>query len=118
MDKIKAWKVNVKDEWYSTVVFAETRGRAKAIAICTDTCDGAEFIEIEVHRLKEADCLYRGNDEIDWYNDTDRKFLVKELGWSCLDIDTSECESCCANEYCGHYQDYIKEWEDADESNL
>ena len=40
MDEImKAWLVREKGEYCATVVFAETRGKAKVLAIQTEACD-------------------------------------------------------------------------------
>ncbi len=38
---MKAWIVNAKYETASAVVFAETRGKAKALALCTSSCEDA-----------------------------------------------------------------------------
>lgn len=45
--------------------------------------------------------IVNGKFEIDWYNDADRLFMVKELGWACLET-SFECESCVAKQYCSH----------------
>ena len=99
---MKAYKVNDKHDFYSTIVFAETPGKARAKALGTDTCEDSQFIDIEVHRVPKADCLYTDEKfEIDWYNDADRLFMVKELGWACWE-PSWECESCVAKQYCSH----------------
>lgn len=108
---IKAWKVfddNFSD--CSSVVFAETRNKAKSIALHCDSFEDSEYIDIRAYRFTAADVLYRGNDEIDWDNDDDRLFLVKH-GWSCYDTSW-ECENCCARKYChlkNEEEDYINE---------
>ena len=35
---MKAWIVKEKDEFAATVVFAETRGKARMLAMLTDAC--------------------------------------------------------------------------------
>ena len=45
---MKAWIVNPKYESGFAVVFAETRGKAKALALCTSSCEDANFCDIEV----------------------------------------------------------------------
>jgi hypothetical protein len=101
---MKAWKVGIKDELCSTIVFAETAGKAKSLALSTDLCEDAEFIEIYCHRKPEADKAYKeGKRELDWYNDEDMLFMVKELGYRCL--DPFECEECIAKDFC-------EEWEE------
>lgn len=108
---MKAYKVYDIDEWYSTIVFAETAGKAKALALHTDTCMDSEFTRIRARRVPKADKLYQdGKFEIDWYNDKQRLFLVKELGWSCWDA-SDECDNCIARQYCK------AEWLESEEDN-
>ena len=87
---MKAWIVREKNEFCAAVVFAQTRGKAKVLAMQTDACDGADFMDIEVHRAKEADKYYQdGKTLLDWDNDADKIVLVKECGFVC-DIDFFE----------------------------
>ena len=107
---MKAYRVNPINEFYSCVVFAETPGKAKSYILGHDGFDDIEFVDIEVHRLKSADCMYKNRLQMDWFNDEDRLFLVKECGWYCGEyFDMKECEVCCANKYCEYYQDALKE---------
>lgn len=106
---MKAWIVKAKDEFCATVVFAETRGKARSIAMCTDACEDVAFCDIEVHRMPQVDKYYKeGKTEMDWYDDNDRVALVKECNFYCEDIEESICESCSAKEYCDNYIDYIE----------
>jgi hypothetical protein len=61
---MKAYQVSDKTSWegYSTVVFAETRGKAKAIALNTDACEGAEYIDIKCYRVQRQACKARALD--------------------------------------------------------
>lgn len=112
MDNLKAWKVSPINAFYSYVVFTETRGKARAYAQGLDGFEECAFTDIEVHRLKKADCMCNGRKEMDWQNENDRLFLVKEYGWYCGDdIDYDECKVCSANKYCEPYLDCIKEQE-------
>lgn len=107
---MKAWLVREKNEFYAAVVFAKTRGKAKALAQYTDACEDAEFCNIEVHRLPSADKYYKeGKRELDWDNPQDRIVLVKECGFYCEDITLERCEECPAKEYCAGYKDEL-EW--------
>ena len=107
---MKAWLITVDDQFGATVVFAETRGKAKTIAMATDCCDDCRFCDIRVRRLPEADVLYEeGRVEIDWDNPKDRILLVKERGFHCEDIELETCERCPAKEYCDFYKDYVNE---------
>lgn len=106
---MKAWLVKIKDEIYATVVFAETRGKARSIAMSTDACQDADFCEIEVYRQKSMDKYHtKGKTEMDWCNANDRIALVKECGFFCDDdyFDINACEDCPAKDYCDRYTDY------------
>ena len=106
---MKAWIVGRKEEFYSTVVFAETRGKARALALHTDCCEDSDFCDIEVRRYKKADgCYKEGKKEMDWWDDKDRTFLVKECGFRCEYVEEWVCDKCPAKEYCELYQDYIE----------
>jgi hypothetical protein len=111
MSKLKAY--SVRDEQsdcdYSTVVFAQTRGKARALALSTDACEWAEFKDVRVLRVPELDECYRGRWEMDWNNPEDRIALVKH-GWHCsYEIDDPECESCEAKEWCDRYDERKRE---------
>lgn len=96
---MKAWIVRRRDGDYATVVFAETRGKARALAQTTDCCEDEEFTNVSAKRFREADSHYRGRSEMDWYDPQDRLFLVK-AGWHCEYTDLFECADCCAKAYC------------------
>ena len=104
MAGLKAYKVNEKDEQYSTIVFAKSAGEAKAIAQRCDCCEDATWIDIRVRRLPEADRLYKGYPEIDWYDSETRTMLVRDLGWSCME-PSWECDSCPAKPYCHWHEE-------------
>lgn len=109
---MKAWLVKEKDEYCATVIFAETRGKAKALAMATDVCEDANFCDIEVRRMPQADKYYKeGKKELDWFIPKDRIALVKDCGFSCAPdyFDPEDCEHCPAKKYCDRYQDYITE---------
>lgn len=91
-------------EQCETIVFAENARDAKKIAMATDVCEDAEFINIRVKRLKEADSLYKGKSEIDWYDEKTRLTLVRDFGWKCFD-PSWECENCVAKEYCTWWEE-------------
>lgn len=104
---MKAWHCNSMDYQtdYSTIVFAETRGKAKVIAQSTDACEDTPFTEIRCLRAKELDKYYRGLPEMDWYNSQDRIALVKYGGFRCsYEIPPTELE-CIDGGYCP-----AKEW--------
>ena len=98
---MKAWKTYNKFDTYSTVVFAETRGQAKALALHTDCHEGCEFTDISVYRVPELDGEYRGHWEMDFFaDDQDRLALVKFAGYSCEYPEDKECAVCVAKDFC------------------
>ena len=107
----KAWRIEDEASYIGgcTVVFAETRGKAHALAQKTDCCEYAEWNDIRVTRITEMDKHYRGKWEMDWSEPEDRIALVKECGWSCnaeyLDREC-DCPVCPAAEWCDDYQDW------------
>ncbi|MBO5449788.1 MAG: hypothetical protein J5994_10765 [Ruminococcus sp.] len=102
---MKAWIAGVKDEFGKTVVFSETRGKAKSIALTTDVCEDADYCDIEVHRLPQADhCYKNGKTEMDWNDPADRLILVRDFGFYCEYVDPDKCKHCCAREFCEEYQ--------------
>ena len=111
---MKAWRAEDKynSEGYSTVVFAETASKAKAIALYTDACEDANFTDIRVTRIKDLDGAYRGLSELDWEHPDDRIAMVKH-GWHCLYPNEDEkCTLCPASAFCDSYQEYLKETEE------
>lgn len=107
---MKAWLVREKDEFCATVVFAETRGKARALAMQTETCEDVEFVNIEANRKPQMDKYYTdGKKEMDWFNSKDRIALVKDCGFVCdLDyLEREDCDNCPAKEYCDRYADLI-----------
>lgn len=106
---MKAYIARTFGERIATVIFAESAGKARSMAMHTDACGDANFTDIEVRRLYKADGLYRGKSEMDWFNPKDRLFLVAECGFSCEEIEHSDCKSCIAKEKCDTYQEYLAE---------
>lgn len=101
MKAYRAWD-NQSWENYQTVVFAETAQAAKTVAMGTDTCEDARYIDIRVRRFPEMDGHDRGRHEIDWYDPDDRIALVA-LGWAC-DETSWECDTCPAKDACIHWE--------------
>lgn len=85
------------------VVFAETRGKALGYAVHIDEwCDWG-FTGLRATRCGALDQYYRGEPEMDWYNDDDRVAMVRYGGFHCsYEYDTVEddCKSCPAYEWC------------------
>lgn len=108
---MKAWHVNDEKSYEggSAIVFAETRGKAHQLALRTDACEDAEWNDVRVLRAPAFDKYYtEGKWEMDWYTKADRIAMVQN-GWSCLEPEWDDCKFCEASEWCGPYQDYIRE---------
>ena len=102
---MKAYSVRDKNSFYSTVVFAESVNKAKAIAIRTDACEDVPYTDIRTKRMPMLDKYYRvGKKEMDWYDDNDRIALVKDGKFHCHDIE--ECQNCPAKQYCDYCEEY------------
>ena len=103
---MKAYQVydSENDDPYLTIVFAENPTKAKLIAQSTETCEDSRYIDIRVRRLPEADELYKGKAEIDWYDVKMRIALVRDFGWACWE-PSFECDTCPAKIYCHWHEE-------------
>ena len=112
--KLKAYIVRDEGacEQYSEVVFAENITAAKVLAMSTDACENAEYIDIRVRRCKALDDSYRGHNIMNWYDTLDRLDLVSKANFRCEEPDRDECAECVAKDECEDYQDFLAEWED------
>lgn len=102
-NKLKAYKVSPKYDFYSEVIFAETAGQAKSFALSMDSCSEYSFTELEVRRMPNLDKYYKeGKRYFEWDNPQDRVVLVKEAGFVCDDetYEYEDCEVCPAKKYC------------------
>lgn len=91
---------------YATVVFAESAGKARAIALYTEACEDCDFTDIEVFRVPQLDKYYKpGKQEMDWSDEKDRIALVKDGGFTCsIEVINPDCENCSAKKYCDRYK--------------
>ena len=109
---IKAYKCREEYEGYSTIVFAETAGKARYIAMQSGSLgEENEFKDISVRRVPALDGFYKGKNEMDWYDPDDRLAMVKEVGYQCDDdsFDPEDCRKCSAQEYCTKWEEYTEE---------
>lgn len=98
---MKAWFAKETVNFRATVVFAETRDKAKSIALCTSCCKDANICDIEVRRVPQMDKYYvEGKTEMDWSDSKDRVALVKECGFCCRHPIAEDCKGCSAKEFC------------------
>lgn len=103
----KAYYAHEKDGDCATIVFADTPSQAKRIAQTCDCCEDAEYIDLRVRRMPEADKLYKGAPEIDWYDDETRITLVRDFGWQCFE-PSYECDTCLTKQYCSWFEEEQK----------
>lgn len=97
----KAYLVREKDELIVCVIFAETAGKAKSYALCCEEFEDAEYINLEVTRIKEMDkYATQGKIKMEWENPSDRIILVRDCGFTCFEPTKFECEVCSAKNYC------------------
>lgn len=111
---MKAYSVTTNDgECGCNIVFADSVGKAKALALTLDEFEDCKFTDIVAKRKPKLDgmenCEPRDNP---WLNDEIRTILVKEYGWYCFEPTEEECKKCCCNEFCDYYEDYIKDVEE------
>lgn len=109
---MKAWSVTDVDYSYCEIVFAETRGQAKAIALGTEMFEDTDYVYLKARRRPKLDRYYKGRSVMDWENMDDRVIMVKEDHMYCSDdwdVPEEECEICKAKEWCAQYD---KWWED------
>lgn len=109
---MKAYIVSEKngDTGFSTVVFAETPGKARALAQHTDACEDLAFIDIRATRAPALDGCYNGRVEMDWLDEDDRIAMVRDAGFICsYEIDYTDCEICPATKWCDRYESMTSE---------
>lgn len=99
---MKAWRVSDKNgEYGSVIVYAETRGKARAAVFHTGYFDDCEWTDLRVSRFKEYDQYYDGVDVVDFWHDVEHRVrLVRDFGWSCIDVIESCCKDCPARQFC------------------
>ena len=98
---IKAYRVD-NDDGCSKVIFAESRGKAKVIAMYSDFIE--DFLEIKPYRVPKFDKCYRGQPEMDWEDKYDRIALVED-GWFCHSDIKCQPNTCPAKQLCIRYKE-------------
>lgn len=110
---MKAYRVTDRtDPMYSTIVFAESNGKAKVLAQRTDACEDVEFVNISARRVPQLDDAYRGRWEMDWSDENDRIRMVRDAGYRCsyeVDLTEQECRECPAFEWCERGQRFVED---------
>lgn len=103
--KVKAYICTDKRScMYYTVVFAETRGKAKSVAQTTECLHNTPFIYVVAKRIPQLDDAYRFYPVMNWKSGHDRVRLVRDAGFVC-DAAREECNKCSAFEWCTRGKD-------------
>ena len=112
---LKAYKVSDRMGYssYSEIVFADTPGKAKSLALNTDEFCRSDwdYTELKAKRVPELDNAYRGRWCMDWDDMDDRVAMVKKAGFRC-DPDYAEldwCKDCRAKDWCEQYEYMMEE---------
>ena len=101
----KAWCCCEEELGVVEVVFADTRGKAKSYFKNLETFDDYRFCELRPHRLKKFDYLNHPDGYVmDFCKDEDMIPMVRDAGFSCIDVDIEDCKGCCAKEWCSKYE--------------
>ena len=106
----KAWECCEEESGVCEVVFADTRGKAKSYFKDMETFDYYNFCKLRPYRVKKLDNLNHPDGYVmDWCKDEDRLPMVRDVDFSCVEVDREECEGCCAKEWCSKYEELKEE---------
>lgn len=106
-----AYIVQVKDEFTSSVVFADSYDEAVKLALDLEVFDCYCEDDLKIRRLPKADVAYKNRDFMDFEDPADRLFLVKECGFYCEYVEPDICKICESREFCSNYEDYLESLE-------
>ena len=106
---MKAWKIFCRADFYCrAVVFAETSGKAKSLAMRYEpSCEFLSFIELQAFRAPELDVWYHEKPFLDWDDPNDRNFALAN-GFKCEDAYEPYCVDCFKKDKCEEYADYLE----------
>jgi len=99
----KAYKATCDYVDYAEIVFADTPGRAKKLALSGELFDDVQYVDIRVNREPGLDICWGGRDRMDWYDPADRAILC-DRGWYCAEPDLKECRYCPVADKCDWYR--------------
>ena len=115
---MKAWMVEY-DGCY-TIVFAETRNKARVLGLKTDAALGspgwgpANYIELDVWRRRDADHLYRGEPEINYDDPEVREWFIEKCRVTDWWFREEMCSECAYEDDCPKLKSWMEEDEDND----
>ena len=106
---IKAYNVSDKNgDGYNYIIYAETRGKAAAIALhgTEGAFDNYLFTDLRVLREPTLDAHYYGKTVLDWMDMGDRELMVRYANFCCdyeYDPSDEECAECGGKHWCRRY---------------
>jgi len=97
---MKAWVVTSDVVEVSVIVFAETRGRAKTLALKTDWLHAEDYADLRCRRESRLDAMaqQRGETVIDGSSPTCQR-TMRGLGWYEIEGRYQECGECGLHEW-------------------
>jgi len=109
---MKAWVVTSESAEVQMIVFAETRGRAKTLALKTDWLEDEDYADIRCKREPKLDAIAKEKGE--YIIDGSLEFharIMRGLGWRAYDGRIDRCEKCGLYEWESVVESYLVETE-------
>jgi broad specificity phosphatase PhoE len=109
---MKAWVVTSEAAEVQIIVFAETRGRAKTLALKTDWLEAEDYADIRCRREPKLDAIAKEKGEhiIDGSLVSHAR-IMRGLGWRAYDGRIDWCEKCGLYEWEGLSESHLTETE-------
>lgn len=90
----------------SDIVWAENASDAKKQAQYCECCEDEPWTEIRVNRIPDLDgmeneCAKEGA----WFDEKIRLILIRDHGWSCVEPEYADCDTCNGKQYCHWNED-------------
>lgn len=111
---MKAWQVEEVYEGCAVIVFAETRNKAKYLAVqYNDALQEYGYAGVRAVRMPQLDRYASDKPYVmDFEIDGDRLIIVRDAGFSCIEPEYDDCEKCVAKDYCDVYESYLESRKD------
>ena len=95
VSSMKAWSAMDYNAQCGYIVFAETRGKARLLAMREPGLDSSEWVDIDVKRMPDFDGKREKPCALDWQ--IDARLYYEACWWP--DFGAPECEGCGRYEY-------------------
>lgn len=101
---MKGWIVSSDYAEGSKIVFADSRNEAKKQVLYSYGFEDVSYIDLIAKRCPKIDGMEKCEPTDNyWLNEDIRLILVREYSWTCIEPQYSDCDSCCAKEYCLYF---------------